>query len=152
MHVGETVSCYNNKLLSLLDKHAPQKTIKIKNVPSSPWFDQEYSSLRRERRKAERKFWRSKNDIDKKAYLLLQKKCTEMVKSKKNNYVTHKLDAQNSSKELFSIVNNLIDREKEVVLPDTTSDLDLANQFKDFFSNKVEKIIGSIPSNYENLH
>jgi len=80
MHVGETVSCYNNKLLSLLDKHAPQKTIKIKNVPSSPWFDQEYSSLRRERRKAERKFWRSKNDIDKKAYLFLQKKCTEMVK------------------------------------------------------------------------
>ena len=44
---------YNISIQTLIDKHAPAKLKRIKNVSSCPWFDQEYLLLRRKRRKAE---------------------------------------------------------------------------------------------------
>ena len=43
---------YNNCIKTAIDKHAPKKAKKIKNVPSCPWFDHKYVQLRRKRRKA----------------------------------------------------------------------------------------------------
>ena len=45
---------YDNCIKTAIDKHAPRKARKTKNVPSCPWFDQEYVQLRQKRRKAER--------------------------------------------------------------------------------------------------
>ena len=55
---------YDRTLRRLLDRHAPllNKTIKIKN--SSPWYNNELRTLKREKRKLERAWRKSRSDDD----------------------------------------------------------------------------------------
>ena len=133
---------YNNALVEVVNKHAPVVTKTINVVPNAPWFDKEYANLRKLRRKAEKKFRRSGLDTDKKVYLALRKEAINTSFDKKKKLVTKKLE-QGSSKTLYAVVNELIDNKKEVVLPKSDSDVDLANQFQVFFKEKIEKIRAS---------
>ena len=60
----EKLNGYNTVMTTVIDKHAPviNKTIRIK--PNAPWFDAEYAALRRQRRKAEKKFWKTHSLVD----------------------------------------------------------------------------------------
>ena len=51
---GHNINIYNATLSSILNKHAPIRKKKVKIVVDSPWFNAEYESLRRLRRKAEK--------------------------------------------------------------------------------------------------
>ena len=62
--------------------------------------------------------------------------------AKKKEYVRAKLE-QKSGKSLYSVVNKLLDREKEVILPNAKSDKELANNFLVYFKEKIEKIRSS---------
>ena len=141
---GNAIQKYNTHLNKLVDKHAPKKTAEIRIVKSSPWFDEEYAKLRKERRKAEKKYKRSKSESDKKAYILLQKQTTEMAKAKKKSYITDKLDKNSSLKDMYSIVKSLLDKQKMTILPDSKSPKELAEDFKAFFSDKIRNIRDSL--------
>ena len=52
-------------------------------------------------------------------------------------------DGKASTKSLYSVVNQMIDRKKEIVLPTAKSDKDLADRFQTFFKEKIEKIRAS---------
>ena len=67
-----------------------------------------------------------------------------MSLSKKKSYISNKLESNKSSKSLYTIVNNLLDNNKEVLLPSSSSDVELANDFRKYFSEKVNKIRASI--------
>ena len=148
------VKNYNSVISDLLDKHAPIKTKEIKVVTTAPWFDEEYISLRKRRRKAEKKFRKSQSQNDKNEFINLRKQTTGVAKNKKQSYVTKKL-SEGSSKTLYSVVNNLIDNNKEVVLPSANSDKELADSFLQFFKQKIEKIRAKFPvgrTNNESVH
>jgi len=81
--LGQSMEFYNDAVVNVLDTHAPKKTSKFRVVENAPRFDNEYLNLRKERRRAEKKYQKTKAEDDKKAYLLLQKKATEIVKNKK---------------------------------------------------------------------
>ena len=140
------VELYNSAMKQIMDIHAPIKTKMIKQVPTAQWFDSEYSDLRRLRRRAERRYRRSNLQSDKQEFLLVQKKCVQMSLSKKRSYIATKLNANTSSREVYHIVNQLLDNCKDTVLPDCNSDFELATKFRDFFSNKVKAIRESIPT------
>ena len=72
----------NNSIRSVIDKHAPAKLKRIKNVPSCPWFNQAYLLLRRKKRKAERMFKKSKLFMHKLTYYDLRKQCIDLAKQK----------------------------------------------------------------------
>ena len=127
----------------VLDKHAPVKTKVIRIKSHVPWFDAEYTSLRRRRRIAEKKYRNSKTQEDKDEYRALQKQTTDLALETKKMYVNKKLEDK-SSKTLYTVVNNLLDNNKEIVLPSSHSNPDLANEFRKFFSEKIEKIRASI--------
>ena len=63
----ETINVYNSSLSELVNKHAPVLTKTISIASHAPWFDAEYVSLRKSRRKAEKRYRKSKLDNDKKA-------------------------------------------------------------------------------------
>ena len=128
--LGQSIKFYNDAVVNVLDKHAPKKTTKIRVVENAPWFDNEYLNLRKERRRKERKFQKTKAEDDREAYLLLQKKATEMVKNKKKDYITCKLDS--SPKDSHKIVKSLLDRKKETILPDAKSPTELAEDLRAF--------------------
>ena len=106
------VENYNQVLRNLVDDYSPMRSLKIKQVAGAPWFDKDYVELRKLRRSAEQRYRRSGRDADKKVYTALRKQAIDTSFLKKKNYVKEKL-AKNPSKNLYSVVNQLIDREKE---------------------------------------
>ena len=142
--LGEKLSSYNKILQEKADKFAPSRSKEIKINPGAPWFDSEYKSLRRRRRKAEKRFRKSKSDNDKEEFIKLRKETTDMAKSKKCSLVSQKID-RGSSRALYQVVNNLSDSQKSSVLPSAKSDEELANSFLSFFNDKIEKIRAKFP-------
>ena len=145
MDMAEKMSEYNSIVSEMLDKYAPIKRKEIKIIPAAPWFDSEYRSLRRQRRKAERKYRKTKLEVDRQMYVELRKSTIEVAKEKKKSFVSEKI-SQDSTKSLYSMVNRLTDNTKENVLPTTEeSDEHLANKFLQFFKQKIEKIRAKFP-------
>ena len=66
---GERVSIYNNIVKEMVEKHSPLQSKMIKIVPNSPWFDTEYKDLRKRRRKAEKKYKRTKHPAEKEIFV-----------------------------------------------------------------------------------
>ena len=137
--VGKRVGSYNEVLKDLVEDYSPLRTVTIKVVPEAPWFDKDYIDLRKLRRSAEQRYRRSGNEADKKLYTALRKQAIDTSFVKKKNYVREKLE-RNSGKTLYSVVNKLVDNEKEVILPKAASDKELANNFLVYFKEKIEKI------------
>ena len=139
------ISEYNSIVTEVLNKHAPVKQKEIKVVPTAPWFDGDYRDLRKKRRKAEKKFRKTKLEIDKQIFIQLRKETAEAAKEKKKNFISHKIE-QGSTKSLYSVVDTLIDKTKERVLPTENSDKELANKFLQFFKQKIDKIREKFPA------
>lgn len=140
----EKMTGYNEVMTTVMNKHAPEMTKNIRLVPHAPWFDTEYASLRRQRRKAEKKSKKTGNQADEDVYITLRTQTTLLAKTKKKSYISDKLASNTSSKNLYTIVNNLLDNDQEPLLPSSTSDTSLANDFRSYFSDKVNKIRASI--------
>ena len=111
------------------------KTLKIKNVPKSPWFDYEYVKLRRKQRKAEKQFKTSNDAADKNIYFKLRKETTKLAKTKKIN------KSSNSQRELFRAVQSLTDSISVNQFPsEQLCDKTIAENFSNFFVTKVNRI------------
>ena len=141
--LGSKVNEYNSTLSNIVSKYASWKTRKIKVVPDAPWFDADYANLRKLRRNAENKYRRSGLESDKRLYITLRKQTIRSSVDKKKAFVAEKLKQGNSTKSLYYVVNQMIDRKKELVLPTAESDKDLANSFQTYFKEKIEKIRAS---------
>ena len=139
---AEKVSNYNETLRSALNKIAPIKSKQVKIVPSAPWFDCEYESIRKLRRKAEKKYRKSKLDEDKKNQATIRKNAKALAVEKKKSYVVKRLNENKGN--LYQIINQLLDVENDVILPHGQTEEILANDFHKFFTTKVEKIRCSI--------
>ena len=136
----ETITNYNRAMTSVMDKHAPLITKTIRIAPHAPWFDAEYADLRRKRRKAEKMLRKTGNEEHENEYNILRKQTTLLAQSKKKTYINDKLSSDISSKDMYTVVNKLLDNNHEPVLPSSNSDLALANDFKTYFTEKVNKI------------
>ena len=60
---------YHNALTSLMEKHAPIKSKIIKIKENAPWFNSEYTVLRRKRRAAEKRYRRTGLDVHKQEFI-----------------------------------------------------------------------------------
>ena len=77
-------------------------------------------------------------------FIRLRRETTKLANDKKMNLIKQKID-EGSSKVLYQVVNNLTDNEKARVLPTAKSDEELANNFLNFFQEKIEKIGSKFP-------
>ena len=66
--MSEKITVYNKVLREKFDKYSPLTTKVIRVKPAAPWFDSEYLTLRRKRRKAEKMYRKTKTDQDKNEY------------------------------------------------------------------------------------
>ena len=107
-NLGAMVDNYNSALREIVDASAPWKTAKFKIVEKAPWFDREYADLRKERRRAEKRYRSTRLEADKKVYTALRREAINTSFSKKKEYVSKRLE-KNPSKNLYSVVNELID-------------------------------------------
>ena len=92
---GDDMRRYNTVMGELVDMEAPLKSRSIKEVPSAPWFDGEYRELRKQRRKAEKKFKQSQTAADKENFIELRKQTTLLTHKKKCKHYGDKLEGNN---------------------------------------------------------
>ena len=142
---GERIRIYDTTVSKMVEEKAPLKSKKIKVVPNAPWFDTEYKDLRKARRKAEKKYKRTKHPADKEVFTKLRKETTTMAFVKKREHCTKKILECNGTKALFGCVKELLDMKKPSVLPTHDSKLELATNFNNYFIDKISKIRKSFP-------
>ena len=148
---GDTVKEYNNSLTTLVESKSPKVTRKVKIVENAPWFDAEYRELRKERRRAEKRYKRTGDQDDLNSFKELRKKTTLQAKEKRQQYyITQIKEADNKPKKLFNVVKTLMNAHKVSILPTSTSDTQLANDFLTYFKEKIAKIRKAFPPHKAN--
>ncbi len=141
LDVSALVTHYNFVISEIMDLHAPinTKTINVRACP--PWYTKQIKEARKLRKSLEKKWRRSKSAGDRAAYTQ-QKNSVNilMEQEKKDHWSTLITDAKGDQKKLFTIVRTLTGDSKSNPLPPHSSESDLANDFANFFSNKIHRI------------
>ena len=123
--LDKLVNCYNTTLPSLLNKHAPMQSRKIRNKSRPPWFNDVVMQARRDRRKAEKRWRRTGLASD-----LLA------IKSKRN-YVIYIMN--NARRTYYSqFIEENSSNQSKLFLPPDTDAVKLANDMGDYFVRKIQ--------------
>ena len=146
--LDDAVSLYNNVLTELMNKHCPVISRRIKTF-ETPWRDLELRELRRKRRAAERA-WR-KGTGEHEVYAKLRKKFEILDFQKRCNYNRKSLEASSGdSKTLYKKIDRLLGNVSKD-LPSHEDPALLAENFKNFFSEKVNNIRNNIEAEAETI-
>ena len=117
--LDELVSCYNATLTKLIDKHAPEQRKRITVRPKQPWFSNNLAKLKRERRKLERKWIKSKTELDHKIYKQSRNMFANTIEADRCKYLSNMVSECNGDqKKLFQVVASLTGDKKASSLPD----------------------------------
>lgn len=142
---------FSNITNNTLDRHAPLITKKLVGKNNIPWQDSEYRNERALRRKLERKWKKSgtRDGPERILYTEQRKKCANLATSKRSQFyrsLIQKNEGDQSS--LFQIVSKVLDKQKSSgILPQFGNQPEhLANQFNQFYTDKVRKIRDKIPA------
>jgi exonuclease III len=133
---------YNSFLTDLVNEHAPliSKTTMVR--PQASWWTSDLTEAKRERRRLERIWRRSKTYNNHQKYKAQCSSMNELIQKTRTSYYNEKLlDCGRDQKEIFKLANHLLGRNKSSPLPSSESDSDLAERFSTFFSDKVATII-----------
>ena len=108
---NSSISDYNNHLRSVLDKHAPLCRRSSRTRKPTPWFSsvaEQFCELKRERRKAERRWLKSRLTVHKQIYDSIKQKVTDLVDKAKKTYFSAKIQSSTTCKQLFQNFNSML--------------------------------------------
>ena len=135
------VDTLNTSLRSTLDLHAPVVTIQVTERPHQPWFSDEISSAKREKRRCERRWHCSRLEVDLQMFRKARNHLIYIVQeAKQAHYSTLIQSNQSDQKTLFKIINGLLHRNTPSLFPRMSTDQLLASSFNDFFFEKIRNI------------
>ena len=141
LDLNSLVTQYNNVLRSLLDNHAPLKKKNVTIRPSAPWYTLEVTKEKKKRRCLERKWRKTGLTIDREQYLYQCSIVNNLIASCKTAYYTSVINEYSGDqKVLFKTINKLLQKNTVQRYPSAPSNVELANDFADFFSEKIAKI------------
>ena len=144
--VDVVVAQYDDKLSSILDKHAPLKCIYVVDRELNVWINDGILALKIVRRKSE-SVWRKTQltvhlEIYKDNCLAVKKAISES----KANIIKNKItESKGDQKKLFEIVDTLLGRKKIMKLPKYDCPVTLASKMNSFFVDKIENIRAEFP-------
>ena len=79
---------YSQVVTAALDRHAPLKSRVITIRPRAPWYTEEIAEAKKARRRAERRWRRTKESDDRLIYVNLCKSVNAILHHAKSNYYT----------------------------------------------------------------
>ena len=141
--IDETWDIYLRFEENILDSVLPLK-IKTFTKHQCPFFDDELLRLKRKKRKAERKYGKSKLSVLKSEYENVTHMYFEKFLEKRRLYIENAL-MENCSRKKYAPLKLLLGQDVEQ-LPKYENKKRLANDFNEFFISKVKSIIASIPT------
>ena len=144
--VTTLVEIYNNGLKGILDKHAPVVSRKIRARISQPWMDEETRENRRVVRRAERKWRKTGLTVDREILVKENTAYQKFKTNKRKEYNTKKIKACKTSKQVFTISNELLGKKVHSPLPTNIPSNVLPQCFCDYFTNKIKDIRDELDS------
>ena len=137
---------YHELSKAVVDQHAP--VLKKKCTAGIPvWIDEEYKKNRQLRRKYEKMWRKDKTEENMLKYIDQKKLCVELALAKQTKHYSKIInEAGNCQKTLFRIADELLDKNKQKVLPAYSNPKQLADEFNSYFVNKINKIRSPIPA------
>ena len=144
--VNTVVARYDEFLSSLLNKHAPLKEIDVVERPLNDWMTDNILALKKIRRQRE-KIWRqSPITINYDLYYESCEAVKNAIKDSKTVTIQNKInDCKGDQKNFFKIIDSLLGRKKQQVLPEYTCSFSLATMINTFFVEKIDSIRAEFP-------
>ena len=147
--IEELVEAYNDGLRSLIDTHAPLRTKTIVQRPKCSWYTEDLHDAKHLRRKLERKWRGSKLTIDHQIYRNQCIAMNKMLKLARVTFYSDKITAcGHDQKGIFKISKTLLGDKGGTLLPQHSSAETLANNFSDFFVEKIVNIRQELQENH----
>jgi hypothetical protein len=146
LDVKKAVDVLDNFLRSLLDKHAPERTVLATLRPNAPWYTSSLHESKQRKRQCERKYLSTRLEVHRQIY---REQCSlylsELNLAKAEFYKTKITDSDQN--QLFRLVDGLrlFHIKSEPPLPSCESFQALAQQFSLYFSTKIQKLWEQLP-------
>ena len=138
---------FKSTLCSLLDKHAPMKTVSCSNKVRKPFITPDIIKAKRVRSRLERIYRRSKSSVDQQNFKAQSRCVAKMITEARRNYYKNLIDSSACKpKKLWSSLNAILHRSARSILPTASSSGSLATKFMKFFSDKITKLNANLVS------
>ena len=135
---------YHRVLQSLADRFAPVKRLKLRRQRLALWMDDECRQQRRQSRMLERRYRRTLSPVDRLAWVEQERVRHQVYRQKESAYWSTMIAEQaGQPKKLWRSLNAILGRDRAGRLP---SNCPTAQQFLDFFNDKVEAVRRSTAS------
>ncbi len=139
--IGQLVHDYNCILKETLDEHAPLQTKEITVRERTPWTNEDLRPWKTERRRLERKWRKNRLHVDRQTYSEFNRNYgTFLNNMRTEDYKKQIDDNKDDPKGLFKVVNNALHKGKDNPMPPNVSKHELADNFIDFFDNKIKDL------------
>ncbi len=136
---SDILQVYNDSLNSILNVHAPCRSVKVKGTKPKPWYNDHIHEHRQIRRKLERKMKKTGLVIHKEMFKEKRRMVAKLIDQEKSKFFKEKLDVSNT-KEIFGIVNKLLNSDTKSQLPPSEDPQQLVENFATYFSEKITSI------------
>ncbi|GFR99248.1 ATP-dependent DNA helicase [Elysia marginata] len=135
-----TYVALKDSIKDILDKHAAEREISVKRRKPAPWITRAVKAAKQKQRKAERQWRKLGTQVHRDIYIHHRKNTKSIVVAEKRQYLNEKVLSSGSSKELFSLTNQLLGKEKKATLPDSVPCDKLCENLMSFFVDKIDTI------------
>ena len=112
--------------------------------PESKWYNESIRAAKQDRRKAERRWRKSKLQVHRDAFVEHRDRVNTMIDAAKRAYYRDMISGCKNTKQLFGAVNKLLGRQVPKAFPSNIPPSHLAEMFNEFFVEKITKIRESI--------
>ena len=151
---NDFATCYSEYKAAaelLLNEKAPLVTKTITKLNQPKWVDDEYKRSRIMRRKLEKGWRKNRTKENHLKYVEQRKICAELSITKQQEYYSKLVDGSSSNqRSLFKVVEELQDKKSKRILPQHTDPKKLANEFNEYYVEKIDKIRKTIPESSTN--
>ena len=132
---------YHTALATVLDRHAPQKNRTKVTRPVVPWYNEDIDIAKRLRRKAERKWRRTKLESDLNDYKAKKNHTTYLMNRARREFYSKFMEENGADQaKLFRAANKLLGTKDGLLFPEHLDKTALANDIGGYFIRKVEGI------------
>ena len=132
---------YHRKMSELYDKIAPEKSLKASNRKRLPWFTAQTKDQKKIVRNRERIWLKYQGDSHWKALKRERCRYRNMLNFNRTQAISGAiLDVKGDTKKLYQVVNEITGSEKTNPMPSYVHEQDLAEEFAEFFLQKILKI------------
>jgi hypothetical protein len=145
------VDYYNDELSKIFDKHAPEQHRLVTLRKPTPWTSDDIKPEKKVRRRLERKWRSTRLQVHYNAFKAQRNRVNAMLNTFKVKYYSDLIRKNaNNPKALFKIINRALHRKEATPMPQHTSEVDLANEFSNFFKDKIHSIRDYLDNPQEN--